>query len=277
MDSESDEVNFESWEEEEFLTSDKSSKPLEANILNAIKKAILSWFLFTWRGKRLLVVGPTRAGKTHFVIYLIKNILRKEAPFKRIKRTPTLIKHKKVSCECGNITLRAKKVYDTAGTNLLLNLHVKQIKKRKPHCLLILVDASSPREGRAVPLAEDEEASSLTWLNKFCPLLGKAMATPPGLLGGLRRPRFIKKLKSIIVIMNKWDKIPEELKQSFQESVEKIVDNTLKVFREIRGDGCILYEPCVSAQSRKFPAREARAMLENIKQEIALSLEMKDS
>ncbi len=77
--------------------------------------------------------------------------------------------------------------------------------------------------------------------------------------------------------MNKWDKIPEELKQSFQESVEKIVGNTLKVFREIRGDGCILYEPCVSAQSRKFPAREARAMLENIKQEIALSLEMKDS
>ncbi len=159
------------------------------------------------KGKEILVVGPSSAGKSKFAQYLRLGTLDPEGTRLmtfHLTKSPMFVVH--VGPD-GSLALNVRRAVDTPGQIGPIQ-HAKLVGERKPHAIIVLLDST-----RSV-------ATTAKWLSLFSNRLDTV----------LRRGHYTKrKLREIIVLLNKRDKIGNSEFKDLSEAVRAELNRYLAV------------------------------------------------
>lgn len=162
------------------------------------------------KGKKLLIVGPSEVGKTTFIDYLQYGIFSDEQPRARtLEKTSRTRFNVKLGKE-GALQLSVKGSVDIPGQYGPL-WHADHTFHTKPHALIIMLSLTAPLEG------QDDKADAV-WLTHFCKRL-EAQWRAKGKRGN--------RTKTIIVVMNKVDKVDTQVVNAYRKRLQEIVDAEL--------------------------------------------------
>jgi hypothetical protein len=187
-----------------------------------------------WSGRRLLILGPARAGKTSFLKYLESDILFPERPTKitaKVEKGDSFIFS---LGEKRKTKVRIWKPRDVPG-QVAPEEHVLYVERYKPDCIVIVLDAT-----KFFLDPPDPSNCSLEWLREFCRQFNSVL---------IRNKKLARHLRSMTVIMNKWDKIPcsgrnstadIDTRKRFESSVRAILDECLNNEFYSKGKGTVI-------------------------------------
>lgn len=208
-------------------------------IIEHVVPKVTDYLRMRWSGRKFLILGPPRSGKTSFLSFLEYLILEPEkitAPTLKVDEGGDRIL--RLGPE-RNLILRVRKPRDVPGQ---MPIHqIQYIEDYAPHCIVIVLDAT---KFWGVPASE----SSLEWLEQFCLHLDILL---------LRNKKVIRKLRAMTVVVNKWDKITAKDKEDdrtnralFESYVRDILDKSLhNQFYTKGGPNVIDVLPCALVRS----------------------------
>jgi hypothetical protein len=241
------------------MISGAEGKALEEGAKLVIKHVVpkvTDYGKMLWSGRKFLILGPARSGKTSFLDYLEYLILR---PERQTATTVGVHKREDKILKVGgdsSLTLRVRKPRDVAGQAPIHQ--IQYIRDYTPHCIVVVLDATKFFD---VPASE----SALEWLREFCGHLDILLASNKSVA---------KKLKSMTVVMNKWDKIVVAMKDKKEESeyrdlytsfARDILDGSLhNAFYTKGGENNIDIVPCALVSRTEFRDRLAKELVESI-------------
>lgn len=158
-------------------------------------------------GKEILVLGPSSAGKSKFAEYLQLGRLHPEGQREMtygLTKSPTFTLTLGVD---GRVALNVRRTVDTPGQTGPVQ-HAGLVGERKPHAVVVMLDSSRPI------------ATSVKWLDLFCDRLDTV----------LRKGHHIRnKLREIVVVLNKRDKIDPAERDELAARVRQVLDRHLAV------------------------------------------------
>jgi GTPase SAR1 family protein len=172
---------------------------------------VRSWL----KGKDVIVVGQARAGKTTFLDYFQYGLFEDE---KETSKTVDVTHTARFNIKMGRdsaLELIVKTAIDVPGQNGPIAL-ADLVYKQSPRAIVIMTDLTSPLRG---------ERSSREWLFEFCKRLESKWR--------VERGRKTNRIRSMILVMNKRDKVDERREQAIRTAFRKILDVELK---EARGE-----------------------------------------
>ncbi|HEY0605976.1 MAG TPA: hypothetical protein VGD58_23835 [Herpetosiphonaceae bacterium] len=167
------------------------------------------------KGKEVIIVGQARAGKTTFVDYLQFGLFEDE---KDTSKTRDVEESARFNIKMGRdsaLQLSVKKVVDVPG-QIGAAWQADEVFYRRPHAIVIMTDLTSPLDG-------EPDRAAAAWLLEFCRELESNWR-----IKGKRGNR----VKSIILVMNKLDKVTEDVVTSRKTKFQGILNTEL---REARG------------------------------------------
>jgi len=184
---------------------------------------IKSWL----KGKEVLVVGQKRAGKTTFIDYLQYGLFDDE---KETLKTLDVTRSARFNVKMGRdsaLELSIKTVVDVPG-QIGPSAHADLAFERSPHGIIIFTDLTSPIKG-------GPDRAATAWLLEFCRRL-EAQWRAKGRKGN--------RIKTVILVLNKMDKVDPKRVELRKKDFRKILDAEL---REARGQMIeeIAIMPCV--------------------------------
>jgi GTPase SAR1 family protein len=179
------------------------------------------------KGKEILVVGPSSAGKSKFAQYLRLGTLDPEGmrlmTF-HLTKSPTFVVH--VGPD-GSLALNVRRAVDTPGQTGPIQ-HGTLVGERKPHAVIILLDSSKTI------------LATVRWLRLFCNQLDTV----------LRRGSYTKrKLREIVVLLNKRDKISNNEFEELSQSVRAELNRYLAVPLGAKRAAAIPIFECIAIQT----------------------------
>jgi hypothetical protein len=159
--------------------------------------------VFVWAktklvGRRLLIAGPGRTGKTTFKQFLHTGELYPEKPTPHTEEDEASPPIQIGYGADRRLTLNVKRTMDTAG---LTEAHVvvSSVLNHRPHGLIIIVDCS--------------RSDSKQWVEAFFKRLGERISDST-----LRAWRARRALKYVALLLNKADKVKPEALENFRAS-----------------------------------------------------------
>jgi GTPase SAR1 family protein len=161
-------------------------------------------------GKTVVIVGQERSGKTTFLEYFQFGFFEDE---KDSDKTYDISPSVRFDVKLGRnetLELSIKTVVDIPG-QLGANFQAKEIFERKPHAFLIFLDLTRPQKDLSI------------WLSEFCKRLETYWRVNKS-----KRNR----VKSIILVLNKTDKVDNKTVTARKNALRKIIDLEL---RDARG------------------------------------------
>ena len=199
--------------------------------IEVIKKTTpkgFAWLTTYIGGKEILILGPGKAGKTSFVDYLQFGILEHESEHHKthhVDLTPTF----ELSMgQEGALKLKVRRAVDTPG-QIGPVAHAELVKERKPHAILLMLDLTKA------------QSTSIAWIKEFSEHLDTVCRD---------NKKIIKKIRTIIVILNKFDKCKADTYQKYRSSIKKGI--TLNIKEVIGPEKCgkIPILPCVAVENK---------------------------
>ena len=172
---------------------------------------IKSWL----KGKEVVVIGQARAGKTTFLDYLQFGLFEDE---KDTSKTLDVLPSARFNIKMGRdsaLELNVKTAVDVPG-QIGAVAHADLVFDRKPHAVILVTDLTSPLRG-------ESDRASAAWLSDFCKRLEARWRA---------KGRRANRIKTMILIMNKRDKVDIRRVTSRKKEFQKILDSEL---REARG------------------------------------------
>jgi len=179
-----------------------------------------------WVGKEVLIIGQPRAGKTTFREYLQYALFDDEKP---TDETAEIESTKQIDIgigQRGNLKLNVKRAIDTPGQVGAVE-HANLAFQENPHGLIIVLDLTAPLDG-------EPDRASATWLKRFCRRYEAKWRVDRN-----RKNR----LKAIVVIMSKADKLASGTIDERRKIYKEILDTELKDARGKMLDGVAVL-PC---------------------------------
>lgn len=217
----------------------KAAEKTTEIIIERLAPKITGYGKMLWSGKKFLILGPPRSGKTSFINFLEYDLFQPEKITSITFNVAT--GDDRVLKLGGNrsLTLRVRKPRDVPGQMPLQQ--IQYVEEYKPHCIVVVLDAT---KFWGVPASE----SSLQWLEEFCRHLDILLK---------KNKKVARKLKSMVVVMNKWDKITAKDKEDdktnralFESYVRDILDKSLNnEFYYKGGANVIDVMPCALVKS----------------------------
>lgn len=171
---------------------------------------VKSWL----KGKEVLIVGRSRAGKTSFVDYLQYGFFEDE---KETTKTWDKVLSRRFDVKMGRnsaLELKVKTVVDLPGQWGPM-FHADLVFQRSPHAVLVFTDLTTPLQG-------PPEQASAAWLRDFCEHLESLWRA---------RPRRRNRVMTMIVLMNKFDKATERKTDARKRAFRKILDAKFQMAR----------------------------------------------
>jgi GTPase SAR1 family protein len=165
-----------------------------------------------WLGKEILIVGQARAGKTTLRNYLQ---LGEFDDAVETEETPEIEETERFQVTVGNrsaLKLFVSRAIDSPGQVGAVE-HANYAYDRNPHALIIVLDLTTPFEG------EPDRASG-AWLRRFCKRYETLWRANP--------KNKKNRVKAIMVLMNKADKLDQGTIPERTKEYRDIVDSELK-------------------------------------------------
>jgi hypothetical protein len=195
-----------------------------------MRRTLVMWFsrLATYaRGKEILIVGPGSAGKTKFAQYLRWGALGSEGHRDMtygVTKSPAFVME--IGREPG-LTLRVRRAVDTPG-QVGPRHHALLVGRRKPHAVVVMLDCSTSL------------SATVRWLGLFCNDLDTV----------LRRGAYAaRRLSTIVVLLNKRDKIDSGESDELRQAVRQVLRQYLSVPLGVERANAIPILDCVSVQT----------------------------
>jgi hypothetical protein len=184
------------------------------------------------RGREVLILGPGSAGKTKFGQYLQSGILDPEGQREMtyaVTKSPAFVV--RIGREQG-LTFEVRRAVDTPGQVGPVQ-HASLVARREPHALIVMLDCSS-----AV-------SSTIRWLHIFCSTLDTILR---------RGPYAVRRLKAIVVVLNKRDKISSTEATQLRQAVTEVLQQHLSVPLGADRVRSIPILECISIQTKQGTA-----------------------
>lgn len=179
-----------------------------------------------WKGRKILVVGQSRAGKTTFLDYFQFGLFADE---KDTEKTYDVSSSASFSVAMGKgdaLKLMVKSVTDVPG-QVGAAAHADLAYEHNPHAILVFTDLTTPLTG-------EEDRASGAWLTEFCARLETRWRA------GKKKNR----LKCMIVVLNKKDKAKGEMiakcNKQFQKTLGTLHDAKGAMTNRIEIVPCVL-------------------------------------
>ena len=149
----------------------------------------IAW-VSTWlKGRRILIVGQPRSGKTSFANFLRFGVFAD--PRHKTPRTREIKKSAAFTVNLGReqaLRLDVRNVIDTVG-QVAAGEHAKNVREYTPHAVVVILDMSAPWAGQ-------DEYSVQYYATEFFDYLAEVLRTN-------RKVR--KNLKTLMIVLNKKD------------------------------------------------------------------------
>lgn len=223
---------------------------LGVELLTRAAPAGIAWLTQRIRGKKILVVGQPRAGKTSFVTYFQYGVFTD--PNLKSPKTRRIKKSAAFTVAMGNdqaLKLQVGKTIDTVG-QVSAEEHVRNVMKFKPNAVIVVLDLTSPWRGT-------NEYSAGLYLDEFCLHLSERLQ---------RNKAMRKKLRTVMVILNKKDAVRTDKVNKWIGYSDKTIQNRLTPGYGARTND-IPIMPCTLVRSKEM-GQSADAIISNL----ALSL-----
>ncbi|UCD52153.1 MAG: GTPase domain-containing protein [Phycisphaerales bacterium] len=179
------------------------------------------------KGREILVLGPSSAGKSKFAQYLRLGTLDPEGLREmtyHLTKSPTFVVH--VGPD-GSLALNVRRAVDTPGQTGPIQ-HATLVGERKPHAVVVLLDSTKT------------VSSTARWMSLFCNHLDTI----------LRRGHHTRrKLREIVVLLNKRDKIGNSKLDELRENVRAELDRYLAVPLGKKRAAAIPILECIAIQT----------------------------
>jgi hypothetical protein len=196
---------------------------------------VKSWF----KGRRILIVGQARAGKSTFVDYLEFGVFDKE---KTTAKTADVVPTARFNVSIGRdqaLVMYVKKAEDTPGQ--VGAVHLANLAfDRRPHALVIFLDLTTPLSGEV-------DRSGGEWLKEFCKRLDRLWIGKRG----RKNP-----IMNITVVLSKEDKVAQPTVDAYLADCKATLEAEL---RESRGgmQGEIAIIPAVLVKTATHQTTES--------------------
>ena len=181
-------------------------------LLKRVVPSGLAW-VTTWiRGKKIMIVGQPRSGKTSFLRYLRFGIYAD--PSEHTPRTRRITKTASFTLGMGKneaLKFEVRNVIDTVG-QVAGEEHARNVAKYNPHELIVVLDLTSEWRGT-------NEYSAGFYLEEFCDYLAERIDRSKSLKSNL---------KSITVIINKKDKDKAKRSNRWKVMIRIMVKDKLR-------------------------------------------------
>ena len=168
--------------------------------------------LRSWlKGKEVMVVGQPRAGETTFIDYLQYGLFEDE---KETEKTENVTPSARFSIKLGRdaaLELSIKSVVDLPGQFGAV-YQARLAAENRPHAIVIFTDLTRPLRG-------DSDRAAAAWLQEFCRTLERHWRI---------QRRQHNRVKSIILVLNKRDKVDEKTVAQRKAIFRKILDVELR-------------------------------------------------
>ncbi len=208
----------------------------------------IAWASTYVRGNNILLVGPSNSGKTKFSDYMIYGLLM---PASRHITTVEEVKSPTFEIDVGSnatLKLRVRKSLDQPGQNGPI-AHANLVKEKRPHGLLMILDASQKMN------------DTNKWVKEFCLNLDRVLR---------EAPTAQKKLKSIVVCMNKRDLVTNaNHMQSRIDGVHSTLVGGLSAVLGKQRASEIPVLPCVSVLKEEYGSTLADTLIATIAKELS--------
>ena len=195
--------------------SDPTSAALVKLSVGVIERAIPSGFALikSWvKGKEILVLGPSRAGKTTFIDYLQHGLFDAEKASNKTMQEEYTPRFNVSIGRNKNLEMVVKKVVDIPG-QWGPGKHADIAFERNPHAIVLILDAKSPLTGT------DPTRSLAAWVQEFSQRLETLWRS---------NKRKKHRIQTIVVAVNKADKASEAKLAKCAASIGKIINSELK-------------------------------------------------
>ena len=170
--------------------SNKNMTPIDGAGGAALGKAVSfllpkgwDWLMNQLYGKKILIVGPGRSGKTSFKNYLSKGILLNETATSKTK-LHSKFKGSIIKVNSGTFEIKLKSLTDSPGQIGPL-IHAESVQEYRPHFLFVFLNC-------------EETDESIKWFQDFAESLYSIFRDYPDL---------VNRIKSIFIVLNKKDKL----------------------------------------------------------------------
>jgi GTPase SAR1 family protein len=198
--------------------------------IEAVKKIAptgMAWVKTFFIGKQILVLGPSAVGKSSFCDYLRHGVLEEEGQHDKTHNVTASPMFELLMGKNDALKLSVKKVLDTPG-HWGAGSHADLLIFHKPHAILILLDGA-----RA-------QTESNNWIKEF----GEHLDTL-----NRKHPKLVKKIQSIIVVINKYDKSTKSKYARYESSIKKQLVKSLKdVLGQLRAKS-VPIKKCVTVEN----------------------------
>jgi hypothetical protein len=171
----------------------------------------LAWVSHWFKGYKLLIVGQPRAGKTSFVRYLHYGTFID--PTHKAPRTRKIKKTAAFTVTMGrdeSLKLEVRSAIDTVG-QVSAEEHADNVKKFKPHALIVILDLSAEWNGKT-------EYAAGFYLTELCIHLSEHLN---------RNKSLRNKLQSVLIILNKTDLVSSDKTKKWSAYVEALLQSKL--------------------------------------------------
>jgi len=181
------------------------------------------------KGKEILVLGPASAGKTHFGEYLRLGALGREGERKmtfHVTKSPVFTI--RVGKDGGRL-LNVRRAVDTPGQVGPIQ-HANLVGHRKPNGVILVLDCSQT------------VSTTVRWVDLFSDRLDTVLRR-----GSAAR----RKLRAVLVLLNKRDKIGDRKCERLKEGVAELLDRHLSVVLGRKRAHAIPILECIAVQTEE--------------------------
>jgi GTPase SAR1 family protein len=199
-------------------------------------------------GKRLVIVGPSGAGKTTFMDYMRYEMFHPEEPPRSTVRPRKKKNFKFALGAKGLLVASIKQAVDMPGQPDPGWVAQEALRDR-PHALVIVLDATAPIDG------PDDQRATGPWLRKFCRAAEQ--------LAREARPRR-NRLRTVVVALNKADKVSDDEFREKERRCLELLDENWRASPSGAPDPSLLKCISVIAPDRPDGTRWIDAVLSDI-------------
>jgi GTPase SAR1 family protein len=225
-------------------------------------------FVQRYQSYNLLIIGPERSGKT-----TLSHFLRLNRLGYRGERTKPTVGHEDSGCfifewktENGtNLSAGFRNVSDQSGQKEPHEL-AKLIAYKRPHLIIVVLDITARQQSERI------HASYANWLDNLCAHLADILMSKPR-----ARNRLNQKLRQILILLNKVDRLNPGNRKSIIDGVEGNVRRILRerlrtVIPEHKLDYFPILPCCMVRDPENYSKEDTIANLQRVMENVVRSI-----